>query len=85
MQFRPRTNNLTGVPPATLQQWLAAAQMSLNQLSTGAKLEVASYTQGDGTKSVTYTRANLGELQMYIQELQYALGLRRRRAIRPIF
>lgn len=80
-----RTNNLTGVPQATLEQWLADAQQALHDLSTGTKGESYSYTQGDGTKSVTYTRANIGQLQAYINELQYALGIRRRRAIRPIF
>lgn len=83
--FRIRPNNLTGVPVATLQQWLSNAQQAYNDLSTGAKGESFSYTQGDGAKSVTYTRANLGQLQQYILELQYALGIRRRRAIRPIF
>lgn len=83
--FVPRTNNLTGVAPATLQQWLADAQQALHDLSTGAKGESYSYTQGDGSKSVTYTRASIGALQAYILEIQYALGLRRRRAIRPIF
>ena len=56
--FVPRTNNLTGVAPATLQQWLADAQQALHDLSTGAKGESFSYTQGDGSKSVTYTRAD---------------------------
>lgn len=83
--FVPRTNNFTGVPRETLQQWLANAQQALNNLNTGAKGESYSYTQGDGSKSVTYTRANLGQLQAYILELQYALGIRRRRAIRAIF
>lgn len=83
--FVPRTNNLTGVPQVTLQQWLTAAQTALNALMTGAKGESYSYTQGDGSKSVTYTRADIGSLQAYILQLQYALGIRRRRATRPIF
>jgi hypothetical protein len=83
--FYPRVNNFTGVPPATLQQWLADAQQAMHDLSTGAKGESYSYTQGDGAKSVTYTRATIGDLQQYILGLQYALGIRRRRAIRPIF
>lgn len=83
--FVPSTNNFTGVPRETLLQWLGTAQQALNDLNTGAKGESYSYTQGDGSKSVTYTRANLGQLQAYISELQYALGIRRRRAIRAIF
>ena len=85
MSFVPRTNNLTGVPRATLQQWLMDAQQAYHDLSTGAKGESYSYTQGDGAKSVSYTRASLADLQAYILELQYAMGIRRRRAIRAIF
>ncbi|OVE45615.1 hypothetical protein CBW21_22420 [Chromobacterium violaceum] len=59
--------------------------MALHRLSTGALGESYSYTQGDGTKSVTYTRANLAQLQQHINDLMYALGMRRRRPIRPVF
>lgn len=83
--FTPRLNNFSGMPPATLQQWLIEAQQALHELSTGAKGESYSYTQGDGSKAVTYTRADLGALQAHILALQYALGIRRRRAIRPVF
>ena len=83
--FTPRTNNFTGIPQATLQQWLAAAQQALHDLSTGAKGESYSYTQGDGSKSVTYTRANVEQLQAHINDLMYALGMRRRRPLRPVF
>ena len=83
--FTPRLNNFSGVPQATLQQWLTESQQALHDLSTGAKGESFSYTQGDGAKSVTYTRADLGALQAHINALLYALGLRRRRAIRPVF
>jgi hypothetical protein len=83
--FTPRLNNLSGVPPATLLQWLTESQQALHDLSTGAKGESFSYAQGDGSKSVTYTRADIGALQAHILALQYALGMRRRRAIRPVF
>jgi len=83
--FTPRLNNLSGVPPATLMQWLTESQQALHDLSTGAKGESFSYAQGDGSKSVTYTRADIGALQAHILALQYALGMRRRRAIRPVF
>ncbi|WP_225548142.1 gpW family protein [Chromobacterium violaceum] len=83
--FTPQTNNFTGIPQVTLQQWLTEAQMALHRLSTGALGESYSYTQGDGTKSVTYTRANLAQLQQHINDLMYALGMRRRRPIRPVF
>ena len=83
--FTPRINNFTGVSPAVLQQWLSDAQQAMHDLSIGGKGESYSYTQGDGSKSVTYTRANLADLQAHILALQYALGIRRRRAIRPVF
>ncbi|WP_110947425.1 gpW family head-tail joining protein [Pseudomonas bohemica] len=83
--FTPRLNNFSGVPQETLQLWLTQSQQALHDLSTGGKGESYRYTQGDGSKSVTYTRANLGDLQAHINALLYALGMRRRRAIRPVF
>lgn len=83
--FRIRPNNLTGVPVVTLNQWLLDAQQALHDLCTGAKGESYSYTQSDGSKSITYTRADIGQLQAYINLLQYSLGIRRRYARRPIF
>jgi hypothetical protein len=81
------TSNLAGVPPATLQQWLVDAQTALHLLSIGGKPETVAYAQADGSKSVTYTRANLAQLQAHIVALQAALGLRSRsrRAITPFF
>lgn len=67
--------DLIGVPPATLQQWLTQAQQAYQDLMMGNKPEIVSYTQGDGNRSVTYTRANLGALQQRIRELTAALGL----------
>lgn len=81
----PSTNNFTGVPKLTLQKWLGEAQQAMHELSTGTKGEAYSYTQGDGTRSVTYTRTDLGALQAHINSLMHALGMRKRRAIRPVF
>lgn len=64
-----------GVDTAILQTWLSAAQQALQDLTTGGKPETVSYGQGDGTKSVTYTRANIGQLQQRIRGLGRALGL----------
>ncbi|WP_227105164.1 gpW family protein [Chromobacterium rhizoryzae] len=85
--FNPNTSLLAGMSTAALQQALQDAQQAYIDLSTGAKGESFSYTQGDGAKSVTYTRANIGQLQMLIRQLQQQLGIipRARRAIRPIF
>lgn len=56
-------------------------------LSTGGKGETFSYTQGDGAKSVTYTKADLGAISQLIRLLQAQLGIieRPRRAIHPSF
>ncbi|MCP1376035.1 gpW family protein [Dyella lutea] len=85
--YNPATSLLAGMPTAQLQQALAAAQQAYIDLSTGAKGESYSYTQGDGSKSVTYTRANLPALQNLIQTLQAQLGIvcRPRQPVRPVF
>ncbi|PMQ04171.1 hypothetical protein DyAD56_15900 [Dyella sp. AD56] len=85
--FNPATSLLAGMPTAQLQASLAAAQQAYIDLSTGAKGESYSYTQGDGTKSVTYTRANLAQLAAVIQLLQAQLGIvaRPRNPMRPVF
>lgn len=75
MRFDVNDSVLAGVSTATLQAWLAAAQQALQDLRTGAKGESFAYTQGDGAKSVTYTRANVNDLVAWIRELQAALGM----------
>jgi len=82
MRFDPTTSDLAGVSPSTLQQWLTDAQQAMHDLMTGAKGESYSYTQGDGAKSVTYTRANIGQLRAYISEIKAQLGIRTRRPLR---
>lgn len=77
-----------GVPTQTLQTWLANAQQALQDLTTGGKVEVAAYTQGDGSKSVTYTRADLAALQQRISAIAQVLSggrAYRRRPIRPLY
>lgn len=75
---------LTGMNPATLQAALASAQQAYLDLSTGAKGESYSYSQGDGSKSVTFTRANIAQLSVLIRQLQTELGIisRSRRPVR---
>jgi hypothetical protein len=74
---------LQGVPLATLQTWLGQAQQALQDLVTGAKTASVSYAQGEGSRMVTYTRANMAELRAWIGQLQLAAnpsycGFRRR-------
>ena len=78
------TSLFTGMTTDALQTALANAQQAYLDLSTGAKGESYSYTQGDGSKSVTYTRTNLQSLAALIRQLQQQLGMihRGRRPVR---
>ena len=74
----------------TTPQLLAAyqqAQAAYLALTMGSKGESFSYTQGDGGKTVTFTRANIQNLSMLIKQLQVALGMisHTRRPIRPLY
>ncbi len=72
-----------GMTQVQLQAALATAQAAYLQVASGNKVEVANYTQGDGAKSITYTRTNIGQLTALIAQLQAALGLSRgRRSMR---
>jgi len=73
--FDPTSSDFAGVPEPTLRQWLFQAQQALHELSTGEKGESYSYTQGDGAKSVTYSRANIGMLTAHIAALKAQLGI----------
>jgi hypothetical protein len=80
------TSDLAGIPVETLQRWLREAQEALHDLATGGKAKAVLYGQGDGTKSVTFTAANMAGLRGYISELKAQLGIGRgRRALEPIF
>lgn len=83
MTYDPSRSLLAGRSTTQMQADLAAAQQAYIDLSTGAKGESFSYTQGDGARSVTYTRANLAALASLIQTLQMQLGIVCR-ARRPI-
>ncbi|KTT24253.1 phage head-tail adapter protein [Pseudomonas oryzihabitans] len=83
----PGSGLFAGMPREQLQKMLTRAQQDYADISSGAKVESASYTQGDGTRSVTYTRTNLAQLVNLIQMLQQQLGIvaRPRRPLRPVF
>jgi hypothetical protein len=71
----PTPAALIGVDTATLQLWLGQAQAALQQIMIGGSPQTVTYGQGDGQKSVTYGRANEGQLIAWISQLQQALGL----------
>ena len=85
--FDPSTSIFAGMSTDVLQTTLNNAQTAYANLMMGSKGEVFSYTQGDGAKSVTYTRTNAGQLMMLIKQLQSCLGTipTPRRAILPVF
>jgi hypothetical protein len=73
--FDPTRSILAGRDTTQLQADLAALQQAYIDLSSGGKGETYSYTQGDGAKSVTYTRGNLAHLVAAIQLMQAQLGI----------
>lgn len=66
---------LSGMTTLELQSALVSARRAYTQLMSGEKIVSASYSQGDGARSVTYTQANLAQLTAYIRQLQVALGM----------
>lgn len=81
--YNPSTSIFAGMSTAALQTALANAQQAYIDLSSGAKVVTANYAQGDGSKSVTYTQANIADLVALIKQLQAQLGIIRR-GRRPI-
>lgn len=74
---------LTGVDPATLQQWLTDAQVAYASLMSGAS-EVRVKI---GERDATYSSVNESALRAWITSLQVQLGIIQtgRRAVRVGF
>jgi hypothetical protein len=86
-----RTSILDGIDVGVLQSRLAAMQQAYLDLTSGAKGQTYSYTQGEGAKSVTYTQANIGDLTQAIISVQSQIDrltgvcTNRRAPLRPYF
>lgn len=82
-RYDPSKSVLAGMDTTVLQTRLAQMQQDYLDLSSGRRVMTASYAQGDGSKSVTYSMANIGQLTMAIRQLQAQLGIigRPRRAL----
>jgi hypothetical protein len=86
-----RTSILDGMDINVLKTRMAAMQLAYLDLTTGNKVQVASYTQGDGSKSVSYTMANIAALTQAIIAVQTQIDqlsgiqLNRRRPLAPRF
>lgn len=77
--FNPNSSLLAGAMTRDqLQAALTSAQQAYLELSTGAKGVSFSYTQGDGTRSVSYQQTDIGQLTALIQLLQAQLGIVKR-------
>lgn len=82
-RWNPNNSVLSGMTQAQLQAALAQAQQAYTDLMTGAKVVDVNYTQGDGSKHVRFTEANVQNLVAFIAELRAQMG-QTRRARRPI-
>jgi len=73
-----------GRSTADLRARLTALLAAYDALVAGAQVAQASYSQGDGAKSVAYRPADIDRLNMDIMALQRKLGIigRGRRGIR---
>jgi hypothetical protein len=86
-----RTSILDGIDITSLQTRLAAMQQAYLDLTSGAKVQVASYTQGDGSRTVTYTQANIADLTQAILAVQTQIDrfncqtVNRRKPMTPYF
>ena len=75
-----------GMTTEQIQAALARAQASYADLMNSDKISAASYSQGDGSKSITNQNVTPTDLLAYIERATMALGMHtRRRAIRPGF
>lgn len=66
---------LDGISNTDLQARLSALQQVYLDLSAGSQVATASYTQGDGSKSVTFRAADIGAVITAIQMIQKQLGI----------
>ena len=69
------------VDTVTLQARLTEAEAAYHEVMTGSGIAKI----GRGQNAVEYTRATVGQLNVYIASLKKQLGLGTRRTYRPIF
>jgi hypothetical protein len=84
--FRQDRTILAGIPIATLQAWQADLQMAVHNMALGKNPQTLSYTQGDGSKSVSFNITSATAANALLQLVNRALGYPpARRPIRPYF
>lgn len=73
--FNRYTSLLAGMSDDQARAALAKAQAAYVDLASGTHGVSFSYTQGDGTRSVSYQQTNLSDLSGLIRSLQAYLGI----------
>lgn len=78
---------LQGLTTEQLQALFEQIRQAIINLQLGRREVTVSYAQGDGSKSVTYSGADLAGLNLLLRYVGNALGMpmRRRRAIGVMF
>lgn len=66
---------LDGLDVTVLQARLTAMQTAYLDLTSGGKVSVASYSQGTGSRTVTYTQANIADLTQAILGVQRQIAI----------
>lgn len=73
--YDPSTSILAGMDESELRAQLAALQRAYLELSRGAKVASASYTQNGNARSTSFTQTTIGDLTAAIRLVQAQLGL----------
>jgi hypothetical protein len=77
---------LAGIPRATLLLWRPQLQQAMLNIALGSQPLSLSYTQGDGSKSITHNIVSVAQAQNLLQLVNRCLGLPAvRRPMRPYF
>jgi hypothetical protein len=69
-EFIPASTLLGNWSQEALQAALLSAQTALVQLQSGQRVVTATYGQGEGAQSITYTQVSRGSLEQWILYLQ---------------
>ncbi|MGI4849354.1 MAG: gpW family head-tail joining protein [Janthinobacterium lividum] len=75
--YDPLNSPLQVIPRDIVAQWLVVAVTAEQELVTGTKVVTAAYSQGDGSRTVSYSAADLKQLRARIAELSAFLGIGR--------
>lgn len=86
-----RLGILDGMTLGALQTQLTSMQQAYLALVSGGKVQSATYTQADGSRSIAYTQASIADLTQAIIGVQTQIDAlqgncrNRRRPLKPFF